>query len=65
MEEGNKEEKEVEIITKSEKIMDTIVHFQVMKFTDSFFVWVSMDNKLSNLHIAFHQPVCYHFSRIN
>lgn len=36
----------------SDKIMDTVVNFQVLKLKDSFYVWMGSSNKLGNVTVA-------------
>lgn len=36
----------------SDKIMDTVVNFQVLKLKDSFYVWIGSSNKLGNVTVA-------------
>nr|XP_022321056.1 proteasome assembly chaperone 4-like [Crassostrea virginica] len=36
----------------SDKIMDTVVNFQVLKLRDSFYVWIGTSNKLGNVTVA-------------
>lgn len=36
----------------SDKIMDTVVNFQVLKLKDSFYVWIGSSNKLRNVTVA-------------
>ena len=36
----------------SDKIMDTVVNFQVLKLKDSFYVWIGTSNKLGNVTVA-------------
>lgn len=35
-----------------DKIMDTVVNFQVLKLKDSFYVWIGSSNKLGNVTVA-------------
>lgn len=36
----------------SDKIMDSVVNFQVMKLKDSFYIWIGTSCKLGNLTVA-------------
>ncbi|XP_061184476.1 proteasome assembly chaperone 4-like [Saccostrea echinata] len=36
----------------SDKIMEKVVHFQVLKLKESFYIWICTSNKLGNLAVA-------------
>ena len=36
----------------SERLLDTVVHFHIMRMTDSLFIWMGKEAELSSLSVA-------------